>query len=510
MSSLIDRLLNKITMYRLVLYYLIILEIIAFILSLFGYFQFSAIDLVISTVIIVSFSLLSNKILGSLFKVDTNHESVYITALILVLIVAPGHTSNSILLLGVVAILAMASKYLLVYKKSHIFNPVTIAVVISALAFSQYASWWVGTTLMVPFVLIGGLLIVHKMQRQHEILVFSITAFVLLVFNYIWQGSNITVLATGLKLALIQSSFLFFTFAMFTEPLTSPTTKGKQTWFAMFVAFLYVSPQLKPFGVSLTPEYALVFGNALSFIYSPQYKLFLPLRKTVELAHDTYAFIFDRPAKFAYEPGQFMEWTLSHKNPDNRGNRRYFSILTSPEEDILAIAVKFYTPPSSYKKVLLNLEPDNEIIASELGGDFTLPKNKSLKLCFIAGGIGIAPFRSMIKHMIETGDEIPVTLLYSNKTIYDIAFRELFEEAEKSIGLKMFYALSDIKSIPPGWPGLSGIIDNKTILKTTPDYMERVFYISGPPSMVNALRTTLKKMGVNGKNIKADYFPGYE
>ena len=193
------------------------------------------------------------------------------------------------------------------------------------------------------------------------------------------------------------------------------------------------------------------------------------------------------------------------ENSDVRGNRRYFSIASSPKEENLSIAVRLYNPSSTFKKKLKNMKTGEEIYASELGGDFTLPKNKSKKIAFIAGGIGIVPFRSMIKHLEITGEKRNVVLFYSNKTIEDIAYVDDFERA-KNIGLKTIYA---VNNAPDEFPGHRGRIDVNLIKQKAPDFMERTFYISGPPGMVNTFKKTLKEIGVGKRNIRSDYFEGY-
>jgi ferredoxin-NADP reductase len=173
------------------------------------------------------------------------------------------------------------------------------------------------------------------------------------------------------------------------------------------------------------------------------------------------------------------------------------------------LGVKFYPDPSSYKKKLLSLKPGDSVVASQLAGDFTLPKNKNQKLVFIAGGIGVTPFRSMVKYLMDRQESRPIIFLYSNKTEADILYREVFEEAKEKIGLKTVYALSELSAIPSGWTGVQGMINKEVIKKEIPDYRERTFYISGPRSMIVAFEKTLQRMGIKKTHIKTDYFPGF-
>ena len=92
----------------------------------------------------------------------TNVESTYISALILALIITPLQSYNDLWFLGWAAVLAMASKYILGIKGKHLFNPVAFAVALTYFTINQSASWWVGNATMLPFVLVGGLLVVRK------------------------------------------------------------------------------------------------------------------------------------------------------------------------------------------------------------------------------------------------------------------------------------------------------------------------------------------------------------
>jgi NAD(P)H-flavin reductase len=99
---------------------------------------------------------------------------------------------------------------------------------------------------------------------------------------------------------------------------------------------------------------ALVMANAFSFAINPQYRYVLKLKAKRLIARDTYEFEFETPTPLKYVPGQYMEWTLPHHKMDNRGNRRYFSLSSVPEESP-SFVIKYYTPPSSYKANLLKV-----------------------------------------------------------------------------------------------------------------------------------------------------------
>jgi ferredoxin-NADP reductase/Na+-translocating ferredoxin:NAD+ oxidoreductase RnfD subunit len=491
MIDYIDNFLNSITMYRLMLYYLIALSASAVLLSIFGILPFSPIFLLISVLFLVAISWAANSVLSYAFKAPTNLESVYITALILSLIITPASSPDGLIFLGWAGILAMASKYILAINKKLIFNPAAIAVAITSIAIGKSASWWVGSSSMLPFVILGGVLIVRKIRRTDMVLSFLAVALATIGEQIILRGESLTLL----KNVLVDSPILFFSFVMLTEPLTTPPTKNLRIIYASIIGFIF-SPQFHIANFYSTPELSLVLGNIFSFLVSSKERLILKLKKRIQIAPNIYDFVFYKNKKITYEPGQYMEWTLGQKKPDSRGSRRYLTLASSPSEDTLQIGIKFAEKSSSFKNTLLSLKNEDEIIASQLAGEFTLPKNSNEKYVFIAGGIGITPFRSIIKFLTDTNQKKSITLFYTVSTPQEIVYKDIFEKAKEKIGLKVIYKVGRIDNI-------------KLIEEEVADFKERKFYISGPNAMVKAYKEMLLESGIKRKNIVTDYFPGY-
>ncbi len=203
-----------------------------------------------------------------------------------------------------------------------------------------------------------------------------------------------------------------------------------------------------------------------------------------------------------------MEFTLAHTKPDSRGNRRFFTLASSPTEENLHLGVRFYPNSSSFKKALSKIDSRTKIIAGQIAGDFTLPQDPTQKLVFIAGGIGITPFRSMLKYLLDMKQPRDIVLFYANKTADEIAYKDVLAEAQTKLGIKVQYTLTDTQAIPRKWSGLVGRIDEHMIQAIVPDYQERTYYVSGPPDMVRAYEHILKNMGIKNVQIKKDFFPG--
>ena len=189
--------------------------------------------------------------------------------------------------------------------------------------------------------------------------------------------------------------------------------------------------------------------------------------------------------------------------------RRFFTIASSPTEKEIHVAVKVPQQSSSFKQGLLTLQKGDSIIASQLSGDFILPQDSTQKLVFIAGGIGITPFRSMLQYLIDMQEKRDIILFYANNAPIDFVYQDVFTEAEKKIGLKTHYVISNKDEIPTTWPGLSGHITGAMLKEHVVDYKTRIFYLSGPNTMVDSYKTVLQSIGVVRRNIITDYFPGY-
>jgi glycine betaine catabolism B len=500
----LDRLLDRITMYRLVLYVLVGYVGVAAVLSAAGLLPFAPVALLISAAFLVLMCWAANTILARIFNIPANVESAFITGLILALIIDPAQSPGDLQLLGWAAVLAMASKYILAIHNKHVFNPAAIAVVVTAFALGDPASWWVGTGSMLPGVLVGGFLIVRKLRQEDMIATFLAVALVTVCAVSLVLHVGIT---RELKQLLIAAPLFFFASIMLTEPLTTPPMRDLKRIYAVIVGFLVI-PQIHLGSLYSTPELALVAGNVFAYAVSPKERVVLRLTKRTKLSRDIVDFAFKPTHKLAFAPGQYMEFTLGHAHPDSRGNRRYFTIASSPTEDVLHLGVRFYPRSSTYKHAMYALPPRSQIVGGPIAGDFTLPSEPQQKLAFVAGGVGITPYRSMLKYLLDTRQKRDIVLLYANRTADDIVYKDILADAESQLGVKTVYTLTDTATIPKGWSGSRGRIDAHVIREAVPDYPERTFYLSGPPDMVRAFEHVLRSLGVPRGHIKKDFFPG--
>ena len=256
MLKFVDDFLNRITMYRLVLYALVFMALGGLIFSFLGILPYDPILFLAGIAFVMVVSLILNKLFALVFDAPTNVESVYITALILVLIIAPIRNVGDIsywMFLFWASTWGVASKYILAIGKKHIFNPAAFAVAITALTINQYASWWIGTLIMAPFVILGGLLVVRKIRRFDMVASFITLALIFII------GARAIDLISSLNLiykTIFYTPILFFAFIMLTEPLTTPPQISFRVLYGALCGFLF-SPLIHLGSLFFTPELSL-------------------------------------------------------------------------------------------------------------------------------------------------------------------------------------------------------------------------------------------------------------
>ena len=505
MIEFVDSWLDRVTMYRLTLYYVVALLAAAFTLGFFKAVPADPTALVFSSFVILLVCWATNRAFAAAFGAPVNPDSVFITVAILALIMAPTTASDhwGLAALALASVAAIASKWLLAIHRRHLFNPVAFGAMAAGLALNQPASWWVGgNAVLAPLVIAGGLLVVRKVRRFDMIGVYLL-ANVAATLATTQTGNYIE----ALRQTAFGSPLLFAGFAMLTEPLTSPAAKWPRLAFGALVGSL-TAADVNVAGYYFSPEAALLVGNAFAWAVSPKGRFRLTLVAIEKMAAGCYDYVFASDRAIAFAPGQYLDWTLDVPRPDDRGNRRPFTIASAPGAETVRLGVKFYPGPSAFKRALAKMKPGDPIFASHVAGEFTLPRNPDEKIAFIAGGIGVTPFRSMVEEMVERGQSRPLVMFYGNNRLDEIAYADLFQRAHEELGMRTIYAIAedapdDIDNVHPG------LIDVDLIQREMPDFMERTFYLSGPRAMVLKFQALLKELGVARRRIKVDYFPGF-
>jgi len=215
-----------------------------------------------------------DRIFAHTFGEIHKRESVFITALILGLIISPPlalNDSNYYTLAFWAATLAVSSKYILAIKGKHIFNPAAVAVVITSFSLGLSATWWIGTPALLPFVAIGGLLLVRKIRRGNLVMSFFVSTAIFILVPAVIGGGNVLIVFWD---GITRSAVLFFATIMLTEPLTTPPSKILRIMYGALVGLLF-APWVHFGSVYGTPELALLVANFFFFFTGPRGKFWI-------------------------------------------------------------------------------------------------------------------------------------------------------------------------------------------------------------------------------------------
>lgn len=227
------------------------------------------------------------------------------------------------------------------------------------------------------------------------------------------------------------------------------------------------------------------------------------LVSTQNEAAGTKTFFFKPQTKLNFEPGQYIYYTLNNlEKEDPRGPVRHFTIASSPTEENLMLTTRI-RPESAYKQAL-NVLPIGSIVEAEgPQGFFNFEQIEGRTNVYLAGGIGITPFRSMIKYSIDKKINVPTHLIYSNSG-QDFIFKDELTAWEENSPILKISFVDTLLSGHIDKSMLSNILQNSGT-----DKDNSVFWIVGPPAFVSAIEGVVESMDVSEDYIKSEKFTGY-
>jgi len=228
-----------------------------------------------------------------------------------------------------------------------------------------------------------------------------------------------------------------------------------------------------------------------------------------EVAEGTMAFHFEKPKGFDFRAGQYADLTLiDPPETDAAGTTRSFTVASAPHEDEVMVATR--VRDSAFKRVLEKLEPGAEVFLEGPMGSFTLHQNASKPAVFLSGGIGITPFLSMARQAAHERLPHRIYLFYSNHRPEDSAFLDSLAAMEKANPrFRMIATMTNIDRSAMTWSGETGFIDALMVRRYIENLHGPIFYIAGPPEMVDAMHRMLLEAGVDPDDVRSEEFAGY-
>ena len=508
----LDTFTGRWTMYRLTVFLLLAITAWSFVLSFAGQLFFTPAELAASAVTAVAASLVASRVMGLLFRTRPQTDSSLITGLLLFLLLWPTTDGPGLLAVSLAAGAATASKYLLVWRGRHLFNPAALGAAVLALTGLGSAVWWVASPLMLVAVLPAAALILYRNRLLPMAGVFLFASGAIIAARLLSAGEPLT----GALGTLFGSyPVLFFAGFMLSEPLTLPPRRNQRLLEAAVVGVLFAVP-LSVGPVFMSPELALLAGNLLAFALAPRAAIRLRLRENRALTPTARELVFEPVRPLRFRPGQYVELNLPHGSADARGIRRIFSLTTAPENPgSVAVGLRAAEPVSSFKTALLKLKPGAVVSATSVAGDFLLPRDPAAPLLLIASGIGITPFMSQLRSLAARSGaavsgaagsgsvERDVVLVYAASSVDELAYAAELH----AMGSRVLVCTPADPQIS-GWTYLGpGLPDGQTLVQAVPDAARRAAYVSGSPAAVAAARAAVRAAG--GRSVKTDAFLGY-
>ncbi|HSF10875.1 MAG TPA: FAD-dependent oxidoreductase [Nitrospirales bacterium] len=248
-------------------------------------------------------------------------------------------------------------------------------------------------------------------------------------------------------------------------------------------------------------------GSGLNAIKASGYRVRLIARR--EVAQRTMALYFARPAGFSFKAGQFIDLTLlDPPETDSEGNTRAFTLAGAPSEEHLMVVTRLRD--TAFKRVLNEMPFETVVNIEGPFGNLTLPETVVSPLVFLAGGIGITPFRSMLVQAATQHLPHRLVLFYSNRHPEDAPFLHELQDLQRKISSYTFVAtMTQMEESDDSWTGETGYLDHAMLTRHLQGIESPLYYIVGPPAMVKALRAMLKNAGVRQVDIRTEEFAGY-
>lgn len=242
------------------------------------------------------------------------------------------------------------------------------------------------------------------------------------------------------------------------------------------------------------------------------------LQRREEVAQGTTAFHFNKPVGFTFKPGQAVDLILPSRPTTESGeaaqtaetsnSRHTFSIVSAPFESELVVATRMRD--SVFKRALKALPIGSSAQLDGPFGSLTLHNARARPAVFIAGGIGVTPFMSMLRQAAK--DQLPqaLVLLYSNRRPEDSAFLAELQQLERdNKHFRLVATMTEMSASKLPWQGETRLIDEALVRQIGNELSAPIYYLAGPPGMVGAIQSILNDAGINDDDVRSEEFYGY-
>lgn len=235
----------------------------------------------------------------------------------------------------------------------------------------------------------------------------------------------------------------------------------------------------------------------------------LRLKERRMVAEGTMAFHFVKPSGFTYVAGQAGDWILQHpEKTDKEGNKRSFTLASAPYEDDLFFTTRLRE--TAFKENLRTMPLGSEVSFDGPWGELILHEDAGVPAVFLTGGIGVTPVRSILLQWMHDRLEHSIFLFYSNRRPEDAAFMdEMQAVATNRAKFRFVPTMTDMQESKLPWSGARGYIDEAMLRRSIANLESPIYYLSGPPKMVEAMQKLLKDLGVTQRRIRTETFDGY-
>ena len=216
------------------------------------------------------------------------------------------------------------------------------------------------------------------------------------------------------------------------------------------------------------------------------------------------SFRFQPSEELDFIPGQFLQIIFDEENSLNRELNKYLSFSSSPNKSYFEVTKRL--SDSKFSQKLRELKEGDSIKVKAPFGNCVFKENYE-KIGFLIGGIGITPVISIIEYIAERNLATDVILFYSNKSEEEIAFKDELDQWNKRVNIRIFYSITECQ--PKDKTCLQGYISKDMVKEKDSCVEDRIFYIFGPPAMVENMKSVCSDMDCSGASVRTESFTGY-